>query len=507
MELPWLSSRMVRCLGPASLIWGMSGQMVKNNHDVMLMAHLLRRVGFGAPKSELEEYVALGYEQTVDLLLQPNEPDQINDALVRRYFPDQSVPHESNSAGSYWLYRLVSTDHPLKEKMVLLWHNLFATGYAKVTNGKPLTDQLTMFRKYGMGSFDNLLLQLSRDPAMIIWLDNIDNHNGAINENYGRELLELFSMGVGNYTEDDIKECARAFTGWTVANSDYTKQLAVRNSIWPYGKQAWRYEYTDEDHDDGPKSFLGETGRFNGEDIIAIICRQPATARFISRHLYHFFVADEPPVSQWPYEEPQDMEAMRTLEKAYFDGNYNISDMLRVLFNSEFFKSEDCHYKKIKSPAELVTGVLRITEEFGSPKIGLPERNSHISFMGQQLLNPPSVEGWHQGLEWIETGSIMQRINFASRHLGDTSNLGVKKIVQNILGNEEEHLSAESCIDRCLDELGAVEASEYIRDTLIAFADETGLPEMDLSTDRAMAEEKLSTVLSVVGSIPEYQRS
>jgi len=479
--------------------------MSKKN-DLPLMAHLMRRAGFGAAKPELEAHLADGYEQAVEKLLAPEDSNSINDALIRRYHPDHSVTHDSGGAGSYWLYRLTSTKQPLKEKIALFWNNIFATGYAKVTNGKPLSDQLRMFRNHGMGSLDNLLLQLSRDPAMIIWLDNIDNHDGAINENYGRELLELFSMGVGNYTEDDIKECSRAFTGWTVANADYTKQLAVRNSIWPYGKLAWRYEYNDEDHDDGPKTFLGETDNFNGEDIIDIICKQPATAHFISRHMYHFFVADEPPVPQWPYKPPRDIDAVKLLEQTYFDSHYNMTEMLRVLFNSDFFKSEDCRYAKVKSPAELVAGVLRLTEEFASPKAEIADRNNQLAYMGQQLFNPPSVEGWHQGLEWIETGSLTERVNFASQQLGDSRKAGVKKIIGNVIQDEDEYLTAESYVDKCLDELGALEASSYIRDTLVQFASDNGLPDINLSTDREKAEDKLSAILAVVGSIPEFQR-
>ena len=480
--------------------------MDKKN-DLALMAHLMRRAGFGATKAELEEYLADGYEQTVEKLLVSEEASPVDDALIRRYHPDHSVTHDSSGAGSYWLYRLVATKEPLNEKIAIFWNNIFATGYAKVTNGKPLSDQLRMFRSHGMGSLDHLLLELSRDPAMIIWLDNVDNHSGAINENYGRELLELFSMGVGNYTEDDIKECSRAFTGWTVANADYIKQLAVRNSIFPYGKLAWRFEYNAEDHDDGPKTFLGETGRFNGEDIIDIICRHPATARFISRHMYHFFVADEPPVPQWPYKPPRDIEAIKILENAYFESHHNIRNMLRVLFNSDFFKSKDCRYEKVKSPTELLTGVLRLTEEFQSPKIEIKERNNQLTYMGQQLFSPPSVEGWHQGLEWIETGSLTERVNLASQQLGDRGKAGVKKIIRSVIQNEDGYLTAESYVDRCLDELGVFEASSYVRDTLIEFARDNGLPGVNLSTDREIAEAKLSRMLGVVGSIPEFQRS
>ena len=480
--------------------------MTKNG-DLALMAHLVRRAGFGATRAELGEYLADGYEQTVEKLLAPEGQDSINDALIRRYHPDHSTTHDTSGAGSYLLYRLVSTKQPLREKIALFWNNIFATGYAKVTNGKPMSDQVRMFREHGLGRLDNILLRLSRDPAMIIWLDNIDNHHGATNENYGRELLELFSMGVGNYSEDDIKECSRAFTGWTVANTDYTKQLAVRNSIWPYGKLAWRYEYRDDDHDDGPKTFLEESGNFNGEDIIDIICKQPATARFISRHMYHFFVADEPPVPQWPYKPPRDIEAIELLEDTYFESGYNIEEMLRVLFNSEFFKSEDCRYSKVKSPTELVAGVLRLTEEFASPGIEISERNDQITYMGQHLFNPPSVEGWHQGLEWIETGSLTERVNFASQQLGDARNAGVRKIIGNVIDGDHEHLTAESYVDKCLDELGAVEASPPSRDALVQFANDNGLPDAGLPTDRERSEEKLAAMLSVVGSIPEFQRS
>jgi uncharacterized protein (DUF1800 family) len=481
--------------------------MEATSTDVKLMAHLLRRAGFGATKEQLDQYISSGYEETVDLLVDNEDSSRIDDALVRRYFPDQSVTHDTSGAGSYWLYRLVSTDSPLREKIALFWHNVFATGYTKVTNGKPMSDQLRMFRNHGLAKLDDLLLKLSRDPAMIIWLDNVDNHNGAINENYGRELLELFSMGVGNYSEDDIKECSRAFTGWSIANSDYIKQLAVRNSIMPYGKLAWRYEYKKDDHDGGEKTFLGHKGNFNGEEIIKIICEQPATAKFISRHLYHFFVADEPPVPSWPYKEPQDLAAIAILEKTYFDSGYDVGEMIRVLFNSEFFKSETCHYKKIKSPAELAGNVLRTTEEFKTPNIRISERNSQVTFMGQQLLNPPSVEGWHQGLEWIETGSLTERVNFASQHLGDISKPGVRRIIRNVMDHEGESISAEACVDKCLDQLGSIQTSQYTYNTLVEFAQENGIPNINLLKDKEKAAKKISELISLVASVPEFQQS
>ena len=348
------------------------------NTDVELIAHLMRRAGFGATRDQLEQYAAKGYEATVDGLINPVDERRMDDALIRRFHPELSGMLGPFGTGANWLYRMATTTTPLREKMALFWHGIFATGYPKVIHGKALSDQTRMLRHYGMGNFKNLLIELSKDPAMIIWLDNQDNHKGSINENYGRELLELFSMGVGNYTEDDIKECARAFTGWTIGNLQYMELRSQRDSDWPYGRIAWHFEFHSEDHDDGEKVFLGQRGRFNGEDIVEIICRQQATARFIARHMYSFFVADEPPVPEWPDEPPADEEAIRQLTQAYFDSGYDVSAMLRVLFNSDFFKSQSTWYTKVKSPVELVAGVIRLTGEPAQERVGGTPLPSHV---------------------------------------------------------------------------------------------------------------------------------
>ena len=184
--------------------------------DIALMAHLLRRAGYGATRDELEEYASEGYEAVVEELFHPTDPQNMPDDLIRRYHVEQSDLRTPDDAAAYWMYRMFTTRCPLEEKIALFWHGLLATGYSKTNQGRSLLNQIDMFRRYGLGSFRTLLVELSMDPTMIVWLDNYDNHKGAINENYGRELLELFSMGVGNYTEQDIKECARAFTGWTL---------------------------------------------------------------------------------------------------------------------------------------------------------------------------------------------------------------------------------------------------------------------------------------------------
>ncbi len=283
------------------------------DHDIALMAHLMRRAGFGATRDELEVFVAQGYEATIETLLHPEDsPNSFleDEDLVRRYHVDQNSLLILDSAQAYWIYRMVNTARPLEEKIALFWHGLFATGYTKLNQPRVILSQIDMFRRQGLESFRDLLVEISKDPAMIFWLDNKDNHKDAMNENYGREILELFTMGVGNYTEDDVRQSSRAFTGWTIQNSDFHAVRTNNDSVWPYGRLDWQYEYHSDDHDDGEKKFLGNVGDHNGEDVIDIICQHPATARFIARHLYNFFVADEPQVPAWDTVPPRDPQAI-----------------------------------------------------------------------------------------------------------------------------------------------------------------------------------------------------
>ena len=475
--------------------------------DLQVIAHLMRRAGFGATREELEGYATNGYEATVEQILLANEMQRMGDDMIRRFHPELSGMMGPWGAGENWLYRIITTTAPLQEKMTLFWHNIFAAGYPKVTHGKALSDQTRMFRRYGMGNFKTLLVELSKDPAMIIWLDNQDNHHGSINENYGRELLELFSMGVGHYTEKDIKECARAFTGWTLGNKEYMELRSLRDSDWPYGRISWHFEYRPDDHDDGEKEFLGHRGRFNGEDIIDIICQQPATARFIARHMYHFFVADEPPVPQWPYTPPADPVAIEELSQAYFDSTYDMRSMLRVLFNSDFFHSEDSWYAKVKSPTDLVAGVLRLTGEFERPRREILERFLQATYMGQHLNNPPSVEGWHQGTAWIDTGTLVERVNFGSQQVGDANKPGVRVMIDRITSQGERAVSPEGLVDACLDQMGAISVSEETRAVLTGFASKSGELGQGASGLDDDGRKRVAKMLQMVASTPEFQRS
>jgi uncharacterized protein (DUF1800 family) len=461
-------------------------------HDIALVSHLMRRAGFGASRAELEARAAKGYEATVEDLLHPENQPEVDEDIMYRYFPHLEAPAAPVQGQTHWVYRMITTQRPLEEKMVLFWHQLFATGNSKVDNPPELVQQIAMFRRHGLGSYRDLLVELAKNPAMIFWLDNNGNHRGAINENWGRELMELFSMGVGNYSEDDIKEASRAFTGWTIA---------PKLPRQPLGRFHWGFEFKPEDHDDGEKTFLGHTGRFNGDDIIDIIVQQQATARFLSRHLYNFFVADEPQVPSWNITPPRDPQAIATLMQAYFDSHYDMRAILRVLFLSDFFKQ--ARFAKVKSPAELVISTVRLAGNFTAPRPGFQGLADECAYQGQELLNPPSVESWHTGQEWIDGGALVRRVNFAATYLGDTKMPGVQAIINAL--KARGRLSPAAFVDACLDLLGPLDVSAQTRHELLAQAEEGGELRWDTEADAATSAQRVGVMLALISASREYQ--
>ena len=463
------------------------------NQDIELMAHLMRRAGFGAAYPEIERRAAIGYQATVEELLSPMDQPDLDRHILDRYFVDWREMNALEVNQAYLTYRMINTQRPLQEKMTLFWHGILCTGNSKCEHGRQVQAQLDLFRARGMGSLRDLLLELSRDPAMVFYLDNCMSHKDAINENFGRELLELFSMGVGmdgqaNYSEDDVKECARAFTGWTITN-------AIPR--YPYGRYESQFIFNSDDHDDGEKTFLGETGNFGGEEIINIIARQPATARFIARHLYNFFVADEPQVPAWQETPPRDPAAIKMLEDAYFESNYNISAMLRTMFNSDFFKN--ARFAKVKSPAETVAGTMRLVQDFTHPKPGLHPIAMEIRYMGQDLMNPPTVEGWHTGAEWIDSGTLVERINFTADQVGNTALPGVRAIIDRLAA--ENQTQPRPFVHRCLDLVGAYQLPDDTLDYLVQHIEKGG-PLNPGADDYA---HRVAQTLQLIVATQEYQ--
>ncbi|MCX8251535.1 MAG: DUF1800 domain-containing protein [Dehalococcoidia bacterium] len=448
--------------------------------DIDLLGHLYRRAGFGATREQLESYAKLSYEDTVEALLNPDPKRDIQDDVLERYIHGEGPP--IFVAG--WLYRMINSEAQLQEKMTLFWHHVFATGLVKNEHVLAAKNQIKMFRRNGMGDMTTILNDLSRDPAMLFWLDNNENRNGEPNENYGRELLELFSLGVGNYSELDIKDASRAFTGWTFEQPP---------PLYPHGYYPAKFLFREDDHDDGEKTFLGVTGNLNGGDIIDIIVKSPASARFICRHLYNFFVADEPQVPSWNDVPPLDPDGIAMMEATFIETGGDIRSVLRVMFNSDFFKA--ARYKKVKSPTEFIVGVLKMVGSQTEMAPGMTKYAGAIDVMGQKLLDPPTVEGWHTGGEWIDGGNLTERVNFAVDEIGEGLAPGIQTLVQRIKDSESLG-SAESLVNAVLTETGYVEVSDRTREALIDFANDAEGEDQNTRVIR---------LLRLAVATPEYQ--
>ncbi len=464
-----------------------------NRDDIALMAHLMRRAGFGATRDELETRVVKGYDATVEELLNPGSQPPVDPYTLLRHQPAALLPGGQPPMGNVnYMYYLVNTKRPLEEKMALFWHSVFATGNSKVDNYDQLLEQIDLFRKHGMGNYRDLLVKIAKNPTMLFWLDNNQNHGTAVNENWGRELLELFSLGAGNYTETDVREASRAFTGWT---------FETKLPRLPYGRFPWKFEYRAEDHDDGEKVFLGHKGNLNGEDIIDIVVQQPACAKFICRHLYNFFVADEPQVPAWSIEQPRDPQAIDALCKVFANSKGEMTPVLRALFKSDFFKK--ARYQHLKSPAEVVVGTLRLVGGYELPKPGYGELSMQPSYMGQDLLNPPSVEGWHTGKEWINSGSLMSRINFVAAQVGNPDMPGVQKIIERL--KAQKTTKPEQLVDNCLELLGPVEVEANTKKELTDQAKTWGDIRWDNAANARNAAQRAAEMLQLIAATREYQ--
>ena len=465
-----------------------------NREDIALMAHLMRRAGFSETRAEIERLVEQGYEETVEQLLDPEAQPDIDIYTLGRYHPWADNPTGTEHHKMAWTYRMVMTQRPLQEKVALFWHHVFATGNAKVENPDEMTAEIELFRERGMGNYRDLLVALAKNPAMIRWLDNNDNHKRANNENWARELMELFSLGVGFYTEEDVKEAARAFTGWTYGPG---------KAVMPWRRYPWFFEYKAEDHDARDKDFLGHTGNFNGEDIIDVIVRQPACARFIARHLYNFFVADETQVPAWPFEPPRDPEAIDTLADTIVTNGHEMKPVLRTLFNSDFFK--EAKYKRVMSPAEVIVGALKLSGDMNGPDPRWGELDRKQELMGQAILDPPSVEGWHTGKEWINSGALINRVNFLSERVTDTSLPGVKAIIERIAASNGKEMSPETMLDECLDQMGPLEVSEETRAELLEQALGQGALSWETQSDYETSSRRVADMLALIVGTREYQ--
>jgi uncharacterized protein (DUF1800 family) len=355
-------------------------------------AHLYRRAGFGPTRGELREAVSAGLEPTLEKFFATPTESRKREPVVYGPPPINRTTGMADATGqaavlrAAWVGRLIDGTEPLREKLALFWHNHFATGIQKVNDGALMERQGELLFQHALGSFRHLLSEVSRDPAMLVWLDSNQNVKARPNENFAREVMELFTLGVGNYTEKDIQEAARAFTGWH--------------------QTAGRFTFVRGQHDSGPKTVLGRHGEWDGDDVLKILLEQPACAKFLVRKLYQFFVNENvaPPDA-----------LLAPLTDAFRKSDYDIAVPVRTILRSKHFFSAYAYRQKVKWPVEYAVGVARMVG------VGLTGRitvNPYallgvLELMGQQLYAPPNVKGWEGGRAWLNTATVLARHNFA----------------------------------------------------------------------------------------------
>ena len=342
-------------------------------------AHLYRRAGFGGTPAEIEALATAGAGPAVEAFLHPKTPEVAFTDFPDDYDPIRRSLH-TPSAQTWFLDRMLRARHPLAEKMAFFWHGHFATSYRKVP-APMMVAQINIFRTLGLGDFRSLLLATSKDPAMLVWLDNRANVKAHPNENFAREVMELFTLGLGNFSEADVRDGARAFTGWTIGRDGGFADLADR-------------------HDEGTKTVLGRSGNLGGEDVIAAIVAQPAHQRFISRKLLEYFVYSDP--------EPELVDA---LAHTYASSGGNIATTVGTIFRSNVFFSQRAYRSMPKSPVEFVIGTLRFMEVGAIPR----DTPQWLARMGQEILAPPNVKGWDGGPMWVNTTTLLARLNYVDR--------------------------------------------------------------------------------------------
>ncbi|MBL0386394.1 DUF1800 domain-containing protein [Tumebacillus sp. ITR2] len=390
--------------------------------------HLLRRTGFTATKKQMAAFASLTIPQVVDKLLNaplqaPKPPENLNEKS------DVSVLVQ------WWLNTMIHTPNPLQEKMTLFWHGHFTSSFRKVRDIHLLAQQNVLLRKFALGNFRELTYNITVDAAMLIYLDNNTNMKKSPNENYARELMELFTLGLGNYTETDVKEVARALTGWQVKKAE-RKVVYVPNI-----------------HDDGKKTIFRKTDTFDTRKTTDWIVAQPACATYIATKLWKAFA--------YPNPEPS---VIKFVTKAFIDSGYEIKALLKAIFNSEAFYSDLAYRAQVLSPVEYTVGMLSLF-----PTIKLVEdKTTHalLKEMGQVPFDPPNVSGWQSGPAWLNSAPLFGRFNF------------VDFLVDKLTDKDfpiNTSLAPTTLLNDVLDRLGLSDLSQQTRAELESYLKKSGL--------------------------------
>ena len=365
--------------------------------------HLLSRTSFAAAPADVDRFAKLTREQAADRLLAADKsritapPEWVREPVTpaqqlramsaeeRQAWQRTNVARGMEMRG-WWLQEMVATPSPLSEKMTLFWHNHFVSSQQKVRQPQYLYRQHLLLREHAMGNFGAFLHAIARDPAMVIYLDSASNRKGQPNENFAREVMELFTLGEGNYTERDIKDAARAFTGWGI------------------DAEKGEFLFRAPAHDDGMKSVLGQSGAFDGDAVLDILLAQPQTAEFIVHKLWREFVS--------PGVNAADAAEVKRIAGVFRDSRYDIRAALRALLTSDAFYAPQHRATLVKSPVDLVVGTLR---QFQFTTGDTAPFALVVAQLGQNLFSPPNVKGWPGGDAWINSTTLLARKQFLDR--------------------------------------------------------------------------------------------
>jgi uncharacterized protein (DUF1800 family) len=472
--------------------------------------HLLRRAGFGARPDELDVYRRMAFGQAVDTLIYYEQiADDVDSKISQAGYAQVAAPGRVFSPNSViadaqqrWLFRMLHTNRPLQEKMTLFWHNHFATAYAKLAGivgaaeatrymaAKPSEDpgqvrgQIEMLRDNALGNFQSLLVEIAKDTAMLIWLDGRTNTRVMPQENFGREIMELFTMGVGHYTESDVYAAARVFTGWNLTRTGGAAP-------------AFTFVYNAGQHDTNAKTFsfpiypdgsatigarAAASGMQDGLDLIAALARNPNTANYLARKLYRFFISEFGEI---------DEEFVNRISATYFQSGYNMRAVVREVLMSRQFWDERNRFTRYSWPVEFT---IRAIKDVGWQGLSLNDARVALGNMGQVLFDPPDVAGWETGQSWFSTGAMLSRMNYASALAGNQK-FALGRAAADHAGSPNELLAW------VLDSLKTAPLSSDVTADLLDYLRANG----PWTGSTTQLQNKVAGVVHLVAGTPEYQ--
>jgi uncharacterized protein (DUF1800 family) len=486
--------------------------MPRRSASTRQVEHLLRRAGFGARQDELDNYGSLSIHDAIDTLLNFEQiPDDVDSKIGQpgyvgmtisgQFSPQSNITH----ARQRWLFRMVHSDRPLQEKMTLFWHHHFATGYNKIAGtlgategarymaakasedpGK-VTGQIEMLRANALGNFRDILVNIAKDAAMLVWLDGRTNTKAKPQENFGREIQELFTMGVGHYTEPDVYAAARVFTGWNLG----------RPGAAADGTQHYEFSYVSGQHETTAKTFsfpiysdggktiparTADAGQQDGIDLINALAGNPNTARYLAAKLWRFFVSEFA---------PPDPAFVERIASVYFSSRYDMREVIREVLLSSQFWAPDAYFARYSWPVEFL---VRALKDVGWRGFSVNDALGPMSNMGMTLYEPPDVSGWRIGQEWFSTGAMLSRMNFAAQ-------LANNQKINLMSGAMPFGKTPDSLMSYVLDEVAAAPMDSSVSNELMNYLRATGA----WTGSSAQVQAKTAGLVHLVAGSPEYQ--